>query len=78
MPSSQRLERLSLLGRQLLHAAVSVELWYGASALRNLKVVVAVDSEQVCLKGEGGGGMAWGCRRECGEKGGNMGMRGKA
>jgi len=35
-----------MLGRQLLHAAVSVEVWYGATALRNLKVVVAVDSEQ--------------------------------
>eukprot|EP00798_Chlamydomonas_sp_ICE-L_P012618 gene12618-15846_t len=46
VPSAQRLERLSYMGRHLLHASVSIEMWYGASALRNLKVVLGVDCEQ--------------------------------
>eukprot|EP00198_Chlamydomonas_reinhardtii_P002517 XP_001691853.1 predicted protein [Chlamydomonas reinhardtii] len=41
----QRLERLSVAGRHLLHAAVSVEMWYGAAALRQVKVVMAVDCD---------------------------------
>ncbi|GLI69288.1 hypothetical protein VaNZ11_013871, partial [Volvox africanus] len=45
VPSGQRLERLSVAGRHLLHAAVSVEMWYGAAALRQIKVVLAVDCE---------------------------------
>ncbi|KAJ9515538.1 hypothetical protein QJQ45_021643, partial [Haematococcus lacustris] len=46
VPSGHRLERLSVLGRHLLHASVSMDLGYGAAALRNLRVVVAVDQEQ--------------------------------
>ncbi|GFH16730.1 uncharacterized protein HaLaN_13212 [Haematococcus lacustris] len=46
VPSGHRLERLSMLGRHLLHASVSMDLGYGAAALRNLRVVVAVDQEQ--------------------------------
>ncbi|EFJ42867.1 hypothetical protein VOLCADRAFT_119275 [Volvox carteri f. nagariensis] len=45
VPSGQRLERLSVAGRHLLHAAVSVEMWYGAVALRQTKVVLAIDCE---------------------------------
>lgn len=35
-----------MAGRQLLHAAVSIEMSYGAAAVKQLKVVVAVDCEQ--------------------------------
>ncbi|GFR40943.1 hypothetical protein Agub_g1606, partial [Astrephomene gubernaculifera] len=45
VPSGQRLERLSVAGRHLLQAAVSVEMWYGAQALKQLKVVLAIDCE---------------------------------
>ncbi|KAG2448232.1 hypothetical protein HYH02_006817 [Chlamydomonas schloesseri] len=45
VPSGQRLERLSVAGRHLLHAAVSVEMWYGAAALRQVKVVMAIDCD---------------------------------
>ncbi|GLC69880.1 hypothetical protein PLESTF_000890900 [Pleodorina starrii] len=45
VPSGQRLERLSVAGRHLLHAAVSVEMWYGAAALRQVKVVLAIDCD---------------------------------
>ena len=46
VPSGQRLERLSVMGRHLLQAALSIEMWYGLTALRGLKVVVAIDAEQ--------------------------------
>ncbi|KXZ56979.1 hypothetical protein GPECTOR_1g884 [Gonium pectorale] len=45
VPSGQRLERLSVAGRYLLHAAVSVEMWYGHAALKNIKVVLAIDCD---------------------------------
>jgi hypothetical protein len=38
VPSSQRLERVSLLGRHLLQAAVSVEMQHGPVPLSKLKV----------------------------------------
>ncbi|KAG2489618.1 hypothetical protein HYH03_011898 [Edaphochlamys debaryana] len=45
VPTGQRLERLSVAGRHLLHAAVSVEMWYGAAALKQVKVVLAIDCD---------------------------------
>jgi len=46
VPSSQRLERVSLLGRHLLQAAISTESQHGKLALSKLKVILAVDQEQ--------------------------------
>lgn len=46
VPSTQRLEHVTVAGRHLLQASVSIETWYGAAALRRTKTVVAVDTEQ--------------------------------